>query len=194
MLIDATIRPTSKVNDIFWGELTPCDHLVQIYQNDLALIDSLEGFIAGGLSAGDAVVIIATPTHRAALQRRLESQGFDIAAVAAADRYSALDAEKTLAKFMINGWPDDELFQTLIEQLLARAQSGGRRVRAFGEMVAILWAQGNNGATVQLEHLWSRLCHDKTFSLFCAYPRSGFTQSTTASMKEIFDAHSRLVP
>ena len=194
MLDDAAIRPTSKANNVFWGELTPCDHLVQIYQDDQALIDSLEGFIVGGLSAGDAVVIIATPSHRAALQKRLESQGFDIAAVAATDRYIALDADEALAKFMRKGWPDDELFQNLIEQLLARAQSRGRRVRAFGEMVAILWAQGNNGATVRLEHLWNRMCHDKTFSLFCAYPRSGFTQSTIASIKEIFDAHSRLVP
>ena len=123
-----------------------------------------------------------------------ESQGFDIAAVAATDQYIALDADEALAKFMRKGWPDDELFQNFIEQLLARAQSRGRRVRAFGEMVAILWAQGNNGATVRLEHLWNRMCHDKTFSLFCAYPRSGFTQSTIASIKEIFDAHSRLVP
>ena len=193
-MLDAAIQPAPRMKDIFWGELTPCDHLVQIYQNDEALIDALEGFIAGGLSAGDAVVIIATPAHRESLQRRLENQGFDIAAAAAKDQYIALDADETLAKFMRNDWPDDELFQNLIEKLLARAQSGGRRVRAFGEMVAILWAKGNNGATVRLEHLWSRLCHGKTFSLFCAYPRSGFTQSTSASIKEIFDAHSRLVP
>lgn len=191
---DTAIQLAPKMNNVFWGELTPCDHLVQIYQDDEALIDALEGFIAGGLSAGDAVVIIATPAHRASLQLRLKSQGFNLAAAAATNRYITLDADETLAKFMRNGWPDDGLFQNLVETLLARAQSGGRRVRAFGEMVAILWAQGNNGATVRLEHLWNRLCHGKTFSLFCAYPRSGFTQSTSASIKEIFDAHSRLVP
>lgn len=192
--MDTTIHPIPKTHEVFWGELTPCDHLVQIYQNDESLIDALEGFTAKGLSAGDAVIIIATPAHRASLQLRLEDQGFNIAAAAATDQYIALDADKTLAQFMHNDWPDDELFQNLIEKLLARAQAGGRRVRAFGEMVAILWAQGNNGATVRLEHLWSRLCHDKTFPLFCAYPRSGFTQCTSVSIKEIFDAHSRLIP
>ena len=80
---DSAIQFASKTNNVFWGELAPCEHLVQIYQDDEALIDALEGFIAGGLSAGDAVVIIATPAHRESLQRRLENQGFDIAAAAA---------------------------------------------------------------------------------------------------------------
>ena len=139
------------------------------------------------------MIIIATPHHLSSLETRLKSQGFDLVAATATDQYIALDAEKTLAQFMHNGWPDDSLFKSVIEKLLQRAQSGGRRVRAFGEMVAILWAQGNNGATVRLEHLWGRFCEDKSFSLFCAYPRSGFTQATSASIKEICAAHSRSV-
>ena len=182
-----------KNNEVFWGEITPCDHLVQIYQHDEALIDSLEGFIAGGLLAGDDVVLIATPLHLAALECRLADQGINLASAITTDQYIALDAEKTLARFMRNGWPDDALFHTLIDGLLKRSKAGKRRVRAFGEMVAILWAQGNNGATVRLEHLWNRLCQEKTFSLFCAYPKSGFTQDAAVSIKEICDAHSRCV-
>lgn len=192
--MDSAIHPAPKTNEVFWGELTPCDHLVKIYQDDQALLDSLEGFTVGGLAAGDAVIIIATPAHRESLQGRLENQGFNMAAAVATDQYIVLDADETLAKFMRNDWPDEELFHNLVEKLLIRAQAGGRRVRAFGEMVAILWAKGNNGATVRLEHLWGRLCHGKTFSLFCAYPKSGFTQCTSVSIKEIFDAHSRLIP
>ena len=111
----------------------------------------------------------------------------------ATDQYLSLEAEDTLSQFMINGWPDEILFERFVTGLLQQAKGPGRRVCAFGEMVAVLWAQGNNGATVRLEHLWHRLCHEQSFSLFCAYPKSGFTRDASASIKEICDTHSRMV-
>ena len=68
------------------------------------------------------------------------------------------------------------------------------RVRAFGEMVAILWKRGHAGATVRLEHLWHEFCQTKAFCLFCAYPRAYFMQSAEESIAEICLAHSRVVP
>jgi hypothetical protein len=60
-------------------------------------------------------------------------------------------------------------------------------------MVALLWAQGHSGATVRLEHLWHSLCQEEAFALFCAYPRTGFTQDATESIKEICETHSRVL-
>jgi hypothetical protein len=179
--------------EIFWGEIAPCEHLVQIYQDDRAFLDSLEGFVAGGLRAGEGVVVIATTAHLAALDERLLAAGFDLRMAALRDEYIALPAKQTLAKFMIRGWPDDILFDQVVTGLLKRAGRDGRRVRAFGEMVALLWGQGHTGATVRLEHLWHRMCHERGFSLFCAYPRIGFTQDAELSIKEICAAHSRVV-
>ena len=190
---EIVVNPPSREADVFWGEMAPCEHLVQIYEDDDVFLDSLEGFVAGGILAGDGVVVIATPAHLSSLEVRLAKRDIDVAAATAVDQYLALDAEETLSRFMINGWPDDDLFRNLVESILQRAKGGGRRVRAFGEMVAVLWAQGNNGATVRLEHLWHRLCREQSFSLFCAYPRSGFTRDASASIKEICDTHSRVV-
>ena len=95
---------------------------------------------------------------------------------------------------MVRGWPDEELFQEVITGVLQRAQgSGRRRVRAFGEMVALLWSRGEVAATVQLEHLWNRLCQQEGFSLFCAYPTVGFTQEMSKSVGEICAAHSQIM-
>ncbi len=182
----------SKV-DVFWGEISPCDHSVQIYENDEAFLDAVEGFVAGGLRTGDAAIVIATPAHRLSLSRRLVAQGLDLDAAAADDQYIELDAEQTLNQFIRQGWPDDELFGQCVRHILQRARKDGRRVRAFGEMVALLWAQGHNGATVRLEHLWQGLCRDQAFPVFCAYPRSGFTQNAMSSLEEIFAAHTRVV-
>lgn len=187
------LKSPSNEAEVFWGEISPCEHLVQIYQDDDVFLDSLEGFISGGILAGDGVVVIATPPHLASLQNRLINRGIDMESAVATDQYLSLEAEDTLSQFMINGWPDEILFERFVTGILHQAKGHGRRVRAFGEMVAVLWAQGNNGATVRLEHLWHRLCHEQSFSLFCAYPKSGFTRDASASIQEICDTHSRVV-
>lgn len=186
-------KPALDEVDVFWGEISPCEHLVQIYQDESAFLDSLEGFIAGGLRAGDGVVVIATLLHLASLNERLVARNIDIAAAIKTDQYLIFDAEETLAKFMVMGWPDEDFFRAFVTHILQRAKGNNRRVRAFGEMVALLWARGNTGATVQLEHLWHRLCQEFTFSLFCAYPKTGFTRDASASIKEICAAHSRVL-
>jgi MEDS: MEthanogen/methylotroph, DcmR Sensory domain len=178
---------------VFWGEIAPCEHLVQIYEDDAVFLDSLEGFVGGGIQAGDGVVVIATATHLNGLHDRLWARGFDLDAARSQGRYIPLDAEETLSRFMVRQWPDDDLFEQVVIDLIARAGKNGRRVRAFGEMVAVLWARGHNGATVRLEHLWHRVCQTEAFSLFCAYPRIGFTQNADASIREICAAHSKVV-
>ncbi len=178
--------------DVFWGEIAPCEHLVQIYTSDDAFLNSLEGFVGGGIQKGDSVIVIATPGHLSALNQRLTARGFNVEAVRLRQQYIALDANEALAKFIVKGWPDEQLFNKFVADLVMRT-SNKRRVRAFGEMVAILWARGQNMATIRLEELWQQLCEKDGLSLFCAYPKSGFTQDTGASIKEICATHSKLL-
>lgn len=178
---------------VFWGELAPCDHVVQIYENDKVFLDSLEGFVGSGLIAGDAVIIIATAEHRMALERRLTKQGFDVESLSNSLQYVALDANETLSKFMVNNWPDEKLFFKTITTLLDQLKQRNRKVRAFGEMVALLWQQGFNGATVQLESLWNQLHKNDDFTLFCAYPKIGFTQDMNISVDMICCEHSKII-
>ena len=189
----ANVSPVKPI-DVFWGELAACEHLVQFYEEKGAFLDTLEGFVGSGLRSGDSAVVIATEAHMRALEDRLAAQGIDLAAARSRDQYIPLDAEQTLSRFMVDSRPDEKLFDQVVTGILQRARKGGRRVRAFGEMVALLWARGDNGATVQLEHMWHRLCQSEAFSLFCAYPKVGFTKDTSASMDELSAAHSRVIP
>ena len=180
-------------NHGFWGEIAPCQHFLQLYEQEGAFLDTLEDFVARGLRAGEAVIVIATRSHLGALDLRLHAQGLDPVAAAMAGQYIPLDAAETLSKFMSDGWPDEQRFRAVVRGLLERARVGGRRVRAFGEMVAIMWARGEPAATVRLEHLWHQLCAAEDFALLCAYPRSGFTQDMQLSMDQICAAHSQVV-
>lgn len=183
----------SAPDQVFWGEIAPYDHVVQIYENDEVFLDLLSGFAGAGVDAGDSVIVIATDVHLKSLSDRLAANGHNIANLVSKDQYIPLDAEETLGKFMVNAWPDENLFNDVVREVIDRAKVDGRRVRAFGEMVALLWAKGQIGATVRLEQLWNKFCEKEAFCLFCAYPQSGFTQDAAESVMHICGAHSKMV-
>jgi hypothetical protein len=185
---------------IFWGEIAPCEHLLQIYDEDDVLLDSLEGFIRGGIEAGEGIILIATPKHVRGIEQRMWARGVDIAVAQARGRYITRDAETTLARFMRRGMPDEQLFRATVADLLSRvvgweAEGVGavRRIRAFGEMVALLWAQGHTEATVQLEQMWHRFCQENGLALFCAYPKLGLDRNAATALADVVAAHTKVV-
>ena len=168
-------------------------HFCQVYGADEAFLEMLEPYVADGLLRGEGVIVIATAPHRASLVHRLEVFGIDVRCAVDEDRFIVLDAEAALARFMVNGWPDAERFKQMSAALLARARGEGRPVRAFGEMVALLWARGHYAATVRLEHLWNQLLETENLPLLCAYPRDGFGKGPSDSIMEIERAHSKVI-
>jgi hypothetical protein len=179
-------------NSIFWGEMAPCDHMVQVYGDDAVFLDALEAFAASGLEAGEGVIVIATPLHIHGLEWRLQRRGIDLDSARAGNRYLARLADETLDRFMVAGWPDEALFGEVVRGLLATARGPeNRRIRAFGEMVAVLWARGMVAATLQIESLWTALCRSENFPLFCAYPRDAFTKNPVESLAAIRSLHTK---
>lgn len=178
--------------EIFWGEMAPCQHVAQIYESDRDLLNNLTSFVAEGIKAGESTIVVASPDHLGTLQEQLRADHIDLSAAIVEDRFILLDAETALARFMIKQWPDEQLFFLWILEILERATVNNRRVRAFGEMVALLWARGDTAATVHLEFLWEQLRKSHAISLFCAYPKAGFTKHPSQSIAEICAAHARV--
>jgi len=179
-----------------WRDMGECDHFALFYEDEAYLLDEGGRFLGAGLDANDGVVVIATKPHRDGFDDRLRRAGVDVSAAREQGRYVSLDAAEFLSKFIVNGWPDDERFADVVGGAVSRAAAGGRRrVRAFGEMVALLWAAGNAGAAIRLEELWNDLAKRLDFSLFCAYPASGFSKRAHgASFLRICAAHSQVIP
>jgi hypothetical protein len=178
--------------DAFWGELAPCDHVIQIYENDQKFIQVLSQFVHGGLVAGDGVIVIATPQHLKEVQSKLAQSGISIEDYLHS-QYFPMVAHEILDQFMVDGLPDERLFNQIISGFISKVRGNKRKVRAFGEMVAVLWKEGNRSATVKLEQLWNKFCENEVFCLFCAYPKSGFDHDINTSLNHICSAHSKIV-
>ena len=182
-----------------WRESDQHQHTVQFYEDDAFLVNEVGRFIGTALGSGDSGVVIATKAHRDGLAQRLASHGLNISVATAQGRYVALDAAETLSKFMRSGQPDPELFMTVIGDVIERATKAvgrdGARVAAFGEMVALLWAEGKNDAAIRLEQLWNALAASRSFSLRCAYPMRGFSRRDSSEpFLKICAEHSGVLP
>ena len=172
-------------------------HLVQMYGNDPApLVRSVGRYLADGLAAGEGAIVIATASHRDAFLAELHRLGVDPEAVTAAGRLVVLDAQETMGRFIVDGQPDPELFEAAIRPLLhsvhACCPAG---VRAYGEMVGVLWEAAQFAAAIRLEAFWNALLREGGFRLFCAYPidvcGAGFTP---ADIDAVMSSHTHVVP
>lgn len=178
-----------------WSDIAESEHFVQFYETDAFLVESVSGFIGTALKAGDAAVVIATRAHRQGLESQLAARGIDLSAVCASGQFVMLDAAETLSEFMVDGSPDPERFTAVVGGVVARLTRSGRRVRAFGEMVALLWADGNQPAAIHLEELWNDLAKVHRFALFCAYPMNGVAgEANGESFGSVCTCHTRVIP
>ena len=178
-----------------WSEMSRVDHFVQFYETDEFLLNSLGGFVGTGLSAGEAVIVITTETHRQGLEQLLQTHDLELAGLKASGQFVLLDAAETLERFMVDGSPDPTKFNDVIGSLVAEVSQGRPGLRAFGEMVALLWAEGNHNAAIALEELWNGLQKNHSFSLFCAYPISALDGAKFSEpLSGVCKSHSRVIP
>ncbi len=159
---DLADRPNS------WSYDGDHHHGVQFYSQDKFLLEELSGYIGGALRVGDSAIVVATEAHRNGLLQWLTAQGIDLAAASQEGRLIALDASQTLAEFMLEDWPSEERFNHVIGPIIARAASSASSQKAgvsiFGEMVALLLADGKAQAAIRLEQLWNELAQMHSFS------------------------------
>lgn len=168
-------------------------HYVQFYSSDSKLVAQLATFIGEGLQSAQTCIIIATPSHRRKLHELLIKKGVDVLAAEQDGQYVVLDAAETLDKFMENELPNRTAFYNVVGDVVKKAARTGRPIRAYGEMVALLWKDGNKEGVLQLENLWNELASSYLFTLFCAYPELHFILDR-AVRNEITACHTMARP
>jgi MEDS: MEthanogen/methylotroph, DcmR Sensory domain len=173
------------------ASLKKFDHSVQLYDNDQILINSLIKYFKAGFDEGASCIFIASPEHRQMLEEQFKQMGVDLHLMETLGQYIAVDAKTTLSHFMEKGIPNPESFNQVIGSMIPYISK--RPIRAYGEMVALLWNDGNKGAAVRLEEMWNDLGKIRDFSLFCAYPYQILEEDSAEAVSMINDVHSAML-
>jgi hypothetical protein len=171
------------------------DHLVQVYRDERALVEAIALFSGAALGRNEAVILVATGPHAAAVERRLADDGFDVALVKSSRQLQVRDAAELLSRFMVDGMPDEGRFKTDLDELVGAARASGRfrDVRVYGEMVNLLWSD-NLPAAARLEELWNEALEDHSLSLFCAYCLDAGGNPERVFPPELRRLHTHIVP
>ncbi len=167
-------------------------HVVHFYERESQLVDTVCSYLAEALGAGETAVIIATDAHRRSFEAELRARGAELDRAAADGRLVLLDADATLAAFSDDGNIDPQAFRAVLGTLLRDALASGRALRAYGEMVALLWDRGNVLAAIELEELWNELGRELSFSLLCSYASASVAASEhRVALERVRREHSR---
>jgi hypothetical protein len=169
-------------------------HAVQFYVDDEALCKIVAGFLVEGLLAGQPAIIIATATHAGAIIGQLAARQVDVKKAGAAGQLIVLDVADVLKDLMVGDLPGqrafDEVVGRSIDQLIEKYPAGS--VRAYGEIVDVLWKRGQPEAAIRLELMWNQLVAARGLALLCGYSMGSFYKQGER-FEEVCRLHTRSV-
>lgn len=171
-----------------------CQHTAQLYTDCSALNASLLSYVQAALARGDAAVAIAVPENIDALLQGLSRAGCDTFAAQARGQLVCRDANACLADLMDGEHADQKAFQELIGGLIQQTRARFAGISAYGELVNLLWQQGNIAAAHDLERWWNALIERYGFTLLCGYRMNVFDERAQASLEMICSTHSHVIP
>src|SRR5689334_6305107 len=170
------------------------DHIAQIYRDESFFMEAVVRFVAAGLRQGEGVVLVMRRVNWDKLVGRLTVQGFDVDRAVERGQLSRHDAYETLARLMKDGKPDSAAFQDTVGNVIRGMRSRYKVVRAFGEMVDILWHDDRRDASAALEGLWNELARAEPFALLCAYHIDPLDSAYGEHVEGICSTHTHLIP
>lgn len=166
----------------------PDGHVVAFYEHDGFLVDSVVAFLGE-----HPAVVIATPEHLAAIGASLDPPVGGTSDGSRDAPFVALDARDTLERLLVDGRVDAASFREVVGGILDDLDGGHPYI--FGEMVAVLWDEGDIDQAIALEDLWNGFADSRPFTLLCGYPMSSFDREEhTGSFRAVCHKHSSVVP
>jgi hypothetical protein len=171
-------------------------HCVFFYREGQSLAETVAGFLEDGFLQEQPAIVIASPSHRTAIARHLVRAGFDPERLRHQGELVMLDARDTLLGFMLGGHIDDGCFRNTVGHLLEQVRRGRERttLRAYGEIVDVLWKDGKPEAALHLEVLWNELARTVPMALLCGYAMRNFCDEVDgAGFHDVCALHTNVV-
>lgn len=172
-------------------------HIVQLYTDDDFYCEAIGHFAAEGLLSGESVILVATAPNWVNISARLEGQGFNTHELMDRGQLTLLDANDTLPKFMRGSLPDGSIFKPLAAQTIEKARCAGKfkRVRWWGEMVNVLYVEGNGKASHRLEQFFDEVAHENNIAIFCSFLMDQYDPFIyEEAFSNVCRTHSHVIP
>jgi hypothetical protein len=188
---------TSESWDRLVENAGPCDHIVQLYQDEDFLSRAVCRFAGGALANGEGIILVPTPAHWNAIRPRLEAEGVDVKAARERGQLTVVDSDECMPRFMRNSMPDSSIFLGLAADVIGQARAGVRyeKVRWWGEMVNVLWERGDVAASMSLEDQFDQLAKKHDIAIFCSFLMDNFNGEVhTHMLPRLGTNHSHLIP
>jgi hypothetical protein len=172
-------------------------HIVQLYQDEDFYGEAISHFAAEGVARDESIILVATKPHWENISRRLKDKGLDTGDLFRRGQLTLLDAEETLPKFMVGNEPDGSIFKPLAQQTIAKARAAGKypRVRWWGEMVNVLYVNGNSRGSNRLEEFFDEVAHEESIAIFCSFLMDKFDPKIyEEAFSNVCRTHSHVIP
>jgi len=96
-------------------------HAVQLYNDEVFLIEAVCSFIKAGSEEGATIIVMATEKHREDLRNIFQGAGIP----GIEDKIVYFDAGELLSAFMVDGWPDQTRFPSTVWRIVQQATLAG---------------------------------------------------------------------
>ena len=169
------------------------DHTCTLYRDEEDLLQEVADFLTPAVLAGDGVVVLARQPRGERLRAELERRARDAAVQLSPDRLVTLDAAALLDEIMTADAPCEERFLAEVRPVLEAARAATGRVRAYGELLDLLWERDQLAAAAELEVCWNRLLGSLHCPLRCAYRAPGDADEARAeALQRISSLHAAM--
>jgi hypothetical protein len=98
---------------------------------------------------------------------------------------------------MMGGVADGKIFKPLARDTIQKARRGGKypRVRWWGEMVNVLYVDGNGKGSNRLEEFFDEVAHEETIAIFCSFLMDKYDPLICdEAFRNVCRTHSHAIP
>jgi hypothetical protein len=191
--------PSALGVGIDWERLfrapAPGQHVAQLYTEPSFLARTAGEYAGEGLRRGEAVLLVVTAVHGAAIGHRLEADGFSLSQLVRLGQLTVLDPALTAAALLVEGRPARARFQAVIGGIAVSAKAAGYRpIRVVTDAADLLYPKHIRTA-LKLEELWAEFLTAHGATLLCGHAIDNFDpESYRGLLQQVSGAHSHLVP
>lgn len=144
-------------------------HDVQIYSERHELAARVADFLTEGFERGDGCLVLATAESVRAVAPLLAGCGLPVETLQAQRRLALGDAEQIVDEICAEAEPSAAALEAVVVRLTDELDAPSGRIRAYGELVDVLWHRGARAESERLEEHWNRLLERRRIDLLCGY-------------------------